>query len=291
MPTDTDRISRLGVNAVEAIFLRMRWIFREQLVSDYGIDAQVEVTEDGRPTGKLLALQIKSGASFFKQKRGGSFVFRGDKAHLDYWADHSLPVFVILHNPDTGVTLWQHVAREAVKPGKVGAWSIEVPATNILDERAASFLAQGISSDPASVRRVRMALDAPLMQQIARRGEAFLTIDEWVIKGLNIRRIELRYDDPYKDEPDITFGPWMPARRVTRFMREYFPWLSYEYVEEPECFDGEIAEHILSVSVGPLGLSFLALEEFYRSGAQDPEESLDDDEPGSGEDFPELPEE
>ena len=53
---------RVGVNAVEAIFLNeLNWAFREQTVSDYGIDAQVEVMEDGKPTGKLIALQIKSG--------------------------------------------------------------------------------------------------------------------------------------------------------------------------------------------------------------------------------------
>ena len=62
------------MNAVEAIFLEMRWLFRRQLESDFGIDAQVEVVEDGRPTGQLVAIQIKSGASFFRV-RGRDQVF------------------------------------------------------------------------------------------------------------------------------------------------------------------------------------------------------------------------
>ena len=37
---------RRGVNAVEAVFLNdFKWIFREQAVSDFGIDAQAEVGE------------------------------------------------------------------------------------------------------------------------------------------------------------------------------------------------------------------------------------------------------
>jgi hypothetical protein len=43
---------RLGVNAVERIFMKeLGWIFREQTVADWGIDAQVEVANESRPTG------------------------------------------------------------------------------------------------------------------------------------------------------------------------------------------------------------------------------------------------
>jgi hypothetical protein len=69
---------REGVNAVEGIFLReLGWIFREQTISDWGIDAHVEVTNRSEPTGRLLALQIKSGKSFFR-RRGENFVFYGE---------------------------------------------------------------------------------------------------------------------------------------------------------------------------------------------------------------------
>lgn len=53
---------RDGVNAVESIFIReLKWIFREQTISDWGIDAHVEVTNRDEPIGRLLAVQIKSG--------------------------------------------------------------------------------------------------------------------------------------------------------------------------------------------------------------------------------------
>ena len=38
----------------------LRWLFGE-LSSDFGVDAQVEMADDGILTGKLLGLQIKSG--------------------------------------------------------------------------------------------------------------------------------------------------------------------------------------------------------------------------------------
>ena len=77
---------RIGVNAVERIFLQeFHWYFREQTTSDFGIDALVEVADDDeKPSGKLIALQIKSGSSYFK-KRGKDYVFYGKKQHLEYW--------------------------------------------------------------------------------------------------------------------------------------------------------------------------------------------------------------
>ena len=59
--TDRHNIERLGVNAVEEAFLKMGWLFREQPISDFGIDAHAEPTSDDWPTGQLIALQIKSG--------------------------------------------------------------------------------------------------------------------------------------------------------------------------------------------------------------------------------------
>ena len=106
---------REGVNAVEGIVLReLKWVFREQPISDWGIDAHVEVTNQDEPIGRLLALQIKSGKSFFR-KRGNNYVFYGEGRHLRYWRNHSLPVTIVLHDPDTGLTLWQRVEESLIK--------------------------------------------------------------------------------------------------------------------------------------------------------------------------------
>jgi Domain of unknown function (DUF4365) len=59
---------RIGVNAVERIVtVDMNWLWREQFIGDFDIDGQIEaVGDDNRPTGKLYAVQVKSGVSYFR---------------------------------------------------------------------------------------------------------------------------------------------------------------------------------------------------------------------------------
>jgi hypothetical protein len=67
----TERTSRLAVKAVEELCLRSDWFFREQPITDQGIDAHIEKFElvegkkgdDEVGTGRLIAMQIKGGAS------------------------------------------------------------------------------------------------------------------------------------------------------------------------------------------------------------------------------------
>ena len=128
-------IDRRGVNAVEAVFLNeFLWAFREQTVSDFGIDAQSEVFEEEKPTGKLIALQIKTGASYFRP-HGSDYIFYGEKRHLEYWLGHSLLIFLVLHDPDRDLTLWQKIDRGLARVYENG-WSIIIPAANILSAAA-----------------------------------------------------------------------------------------------------------------------------------------------------------
>ena len=55
---------RIGVSAIDNKISSLGWIFREQPIVDMGIDAHIEVV-DVNPTGKLLGVQIKTGASHF----------------------------------------------------------------------------------------------------------------------------------------------------------------------------------------------------------------------------------
>jgi hypothetical protein len=143
---------RIGVNAVERVFVdTFGWFFREQSVSDHGVDAQVEEIVDGKPTGKLVALQIKTGPSYFRSQ-GRDFVFYGEQGHLDYWTHHRLPVYIIMHNPLNGLTLWQKFERRLVNKTAKG-WSITIPSTNILNEHAKRYFEMEIAADPESIRR------------------------------------------------------------------------------------------------------------------------------------------
>lgn len=120
------KIDRIGVQTVGEQFERAGYIFREQPISDYGIDAHIEVVEGETVTGKLIALQIKTGSSWFKENTSQGFVFRGDNEHLEYWIEHSLPVLIILHDPQTHLSYWQSIKTEKVIPTGKG-WKIIIP--------------------------------------------------------------------------------------------------------------------------------------------------------------------
>ena len=264
---DKHQIDRIGVNAVEKAFLQMGWLFREQPVSDYGIDALAEPKEDDKPTGELIAIQIKTGKSYFR-RRGTNFVFHGVQRHLDYWLNHSLPVFIILHNPESDLTIWQRVERHLITIHKSDKWSIDIPSNQVLDPHAAEYIRCGISSDPAPVRRLRLALDLPLIREISKQlavDSVFLTIDEWVNKTLNFRESNIRFSDP-DNEPTYRLETWLPMADIHEFMDVYFPWLDYEYAREIEDYSAEIEQHVLEVSMSNLGQAVLEVERYVERG-------------------------
>ncbi len=122
------QIGRSGVHAVGEQLTRLGYIFREQQTDDYGIDAHIEIVAGGLVTGKLIALQIKTGPSWFQESTQHGYVFRGDNEHLKYWMEHSLPVLIILHNDETHISYWQAIKTEnIIQTGK--GWKIIVPKT------------------------------------------------------------------------------------------------------------------------------------------------------------------
>lgn len=107
--------------------------FREQPTSDFGIDAHVEIIENNQATGRMIAAQIKGGPSWFREKTSEGIVYRGDKQHLQYWLNSSLPVIIILYDIESNTAYWQSVTSElAQSTGK--RWKIIVPFTQKIDE-------------------------------------------------------------------------------------------------------------------------------------------------------------
>lgn len=67
MANNTERI---GVSYCSLIAAKTEWMFREQPIDDIGIDAHMERTDTDGKVQQLLALQIKSGESYFKENKG-----------------------------------------------------------------------------------------------------------------------------------------------------------------------------------------------------------------------------
>lgn len=278
MPASTDETSRVGINRVAGIFSEMRWAFREQPTSDFGVDAQAEKLEDdGSGSGKLIGMQIKTGASYFNTYKG-DWVYYGKARHREYWLNHSLPIFIILHNPETGLTVWQRVERNLIREGKDGAWSIIIPVGNTLDKAHEPFILAGIASDHASVRRYRLALDLPLIRQFAEQEVVYLRLQEWVNKTLNFRGVDVVFDEDPEAEAAFELGWWLPAHSAAEYMAEMFPWLTfYDHEIDDDYGGGEVAGHTMRVELSDVGKAALALEDFYRDGAseQPPDDNLE----------------
>ncbi len=174
---------RKGIAAVQLTVVDdLGWIFREQPTEDYGIDAHIEVVED-EPTGRLLALQIKSGKSYFAKPTpdGAGVTYYIDPEHLEYWLAHSLPVLVVLVRPD-GSAIWERVTDSNVKHAKEG-WKIVVPFSQRLDASAAPALQSIACVSPYQARLNRLVVDRPLMQLVHDGAAVRLEISEWIHKS------------------------------------------------------------------------------------------------------------
>lgn len=74
------------------------WIFRvNHKEHDFGIDAYFDVVIDsGHITGKTIAVQIKTGATYFKEKNDFGWIYRGEMGHLNYYLNHQIPVIIVI---------------------------------------------------------------------------------------------------------------------------------------------------------------------------------------------------
>ena len=131
----------------------LRWIFRDQPKEDYGIDAHIEVVDDGVVTGRLIGLQVKCGSSFFREPAAEGWWFRPNSAHVNYWLGHSLPVVVILCDPQDKNCYWGLLDRDALVRTSTGNRKFLVPRANLLNgsaEKALRSIAFAPSYQPPS---------------------------------------------------------------------------------------------------------------------------------------------
>ncbi len=134
-----------GVNGTQhvsrVVESELHWIFRGEPVQDFGIDAQAEVVStDQIVTGRLIALQIKSGDSWFKNPTKKGWTFYESDDHLAYWLGHSLRVVVVLVNSKSQA-YWQVVNTKTVRETDSG-FALDVPKTNRLDGSALAKLTE-----------------------------------------------------------------------------------------------------------------------------------------------------
>lgn len=100
-------IDRIGVSVCSLEFEKINFVFREQTIVDYGIDAIIELRDGDSLSGKLIGVQIKSGESYFKIDKNGYITFRGDYKHYNYWNKYVLPVIIVIYVPSLNQCYWE----------------------------------------------------------------------------------------------------------------------------------------------------------------------------------------
>lgn len=142
---------RLGINSLQNYAAKNSQIWRETATGDVGIDGHLEyVNGDGFATGKVVAVQVKSGPSYFKSQHGSGWKFYPEEKHRGYWELFPLPVIIVLHDPSTDQSYWADVRQALRTPSRVERNFVEVPRTNLLQATDATqlFSTAGVQCEP-----------------------------------------------------------------------------------------------------------------------------------------------
>jgi hypothetical protein len=225
---------RLGVAETQLAVVGLGWVFREQPVEDTGIDAHVEVVDHGHATGKLLALQIKSGESWFREPCPGGWWFRPDDNHVRYWTDHSLPVAVVLWHPQTSRCHWQLVNEQTLEATSTGGRKLLVPEAQVLDETAIGPLRAAAEGDPYVLRIRELQLARPWMQLVADGNRLIVDIEEWINKTSGRGSIVLAIDNGFMEEPTrlAEWGVLLGSASYADVIPGLFAWADVDLHEE-----------------------------------------------------------
>lgn len=102
---DSEKCGALAVTYIQAIFEERGWIFRRADGStDYGIDAEVEITDENKVTGKIFKCQIKGTESITFDKEFSTV--QVNTSTWNNWKDINLPVIALLCNVRTKDIYW-----------------------------------------------------------------------------------------------------------------------------------------------------------------------------------------
>lgn len=161
---------RKAIYNTAAIFTDFGWIFREQPLVGYGIDALVETTKNGRPNAKFIALQIKGGEhNFHRKKECLTFYFKD--SHYNYWSsiNETLPLIIILEDPVSHNIYWKlFSAEESTRTSK--HWKINISKSNILNVNSIETINQIIIDNtnviPPIIEKSWLQQNTPLNEKI-----------------------------------------------------------------------------------------------------------------------------
>jgi len=148
--TQKNQQERIGVFTVGLILTELGFIFREFSNSDVGIDGVIEyVNSAGQATGKIAAVQIKSGDSYLYggETDNNNWTFYPEDKHKKYWEIYAIPVILLVYSPSRDKVYFIDV-RHYFKINGLG--NVKIPKENILDTTTKSKVFETVGNSDES---------------------------------------------------------------------------------------------------------------------------------------------
>lgn len=223
--SEKPKTDRVGISKLESYFSMHGWLFREQHLHDYGIDAQVEIVSEGKPTGDLIAMQIKSGLSYFSEETDTEIVYRADDKHIKYWSQHCLPVIIILYHPERDNFYWESVTDESIISTGQG-WKINIPKSKLLtDESLITF--HKLTQPPPYIKKLnKLRLDKRWIELVADGENVYIEYEDWINKSLP--RFQIRIGCDSRDDIEEESWPTIYGISMEEAVSHTIPWADYE---------------------------------------------------------------
>ena len=122
--------SKVGFNYTKNIVEEAGCLFQKiDQENDLGIDAIVEFIENNEPLCSSIAIQIKSGDSYYNNTNGEiSFPVEG---HYNYWLNYSLPVIGVVYVTQKKNAFWIDIKKYLDHHGEVKRISFTCKRSNV----------------------------------------------------------------------------------------------------------------------------------------------------------------
>lgn len=227
---------RVGIHYIGGIAARNKWMFREQPIDDIGIDAHMELTGPTGEVKQLLALQIKSGESWFEEKKDDYIIFRDiNERQYNYWTMNSLPCIVVLYNPIDNMCIWQKLTIETIErtnSGKGKGFFVKIPLDQVFLNDLSNKELLSFQNVPRHIMNYNFLLSQKkFMQIIQDGGEIKLHSKEWINKTSGRGYTELIVDDG-KSIQKYSYPYWFPFTPYTKVFPRLFPWADFTADED-----------------------------------------------------------
>lgn len=282
MNNSTEDIGRQGVHKCGLVFSELGFMFREQTIGDYGIDAIIETRNGNFLSGKMIAVQIKSGDSYFGEMKEDYVVFRGDSKHYNYWMNHSLPVIIVLYSPSSGKCIWESFNKQTAIKCQRG-WKIKIPCQQTLENSKNKLQELADKQSEFERRWTSLVVAKEWMLEIKERGELILEVQEWINKTSGRGTFILKAEEDDGEEKIFLEQEWLGfgTKNYELVIQELFPWANIEIDEEfyeenmeEDCYQKrDITERQIAAMLGKKGDELLKYSDApprlypYRNGA------------------------